>query len=201
MLRARCAGAAMGKAPFCRAVRRYRPDGEAVVAFDTHKFWKTLVTKGFSGAQAEVICNTLTEAVIQNQQQNGSAMVDKISHHKTEEWARHQVDACRRQMDDMKINFDNALAKQRDELKRIEANHKLDLSLEKSRITSETHRMTTLIQSFEDKCNLHTSKVAADLMGVRDRAETKIANQRWIVGSVFIGGLSISLTFVRFFIM
>jgi len=58
-----------------------------------------------------------------------------------------------------------------------------------------------MVQTFEVRCDLHTSKVAAELSAVKDKAETKLTNQRWVIGSVMIGGLSLTFAFIRFFVL
>ena len=169
--------------------------------FDTHLFWKELVAKGFSDKQAEVVCETLSEVIGRNNNHLRAMMVNKTEQYKLEEWVRRSIEDNRKEWTQIKGSLDTAIQKQKDDLKRVETNNKLDLSLEKSRVTSEINRMTTMVQTFEVVCKQHTSKVEAELAAVKDKAETKLVNQRWAFGSVMIGGLSVTFAFIRFFIM
>jgi len=190
---------ALTRPPSVWCLQRYGQSGG--FDYDTHYVWKALVAKGFTAQQAEVICDTLTEVIGHHNARLRTATVTKEEAQKLEEWVRQRVEAVKADMAGVRGSVESALQKQREEAKRIESSARLDLSLEKSRVGSELDRLQTMVQTFEVRCDLHTSKVAAELSAVKDKAETKLTNQRWVIGSVMIGGLSLTFAFIRFFVL
>eukprot|EP01012_Entosiphon_sulcatum_P055564 TRINITY_DN7773_c0_g1_i1.p1 TRINITY_DN7773_c0_g1~~TRINITY_DN7773_c0_g1_i1.p1 ORF type:complete len:254 (-),score=47.56 TRINITY_DN7773_c0_g1_i1:86-847(-) len=170
--------------------------------FDTHRLVVDLTKTGMPQEQAEALTKALQEIIGASNAQLKDQVVSigKDEERNLRHAVKADVDAVRKDLATLRLELETQLTRAKDELKRVEAGHRLDLSLEKGRVQSELDKLRTANSQTETSQNEALARLQGEVYAIRETTSTRIATQRWLVGlALAAGGLLTSwcVWFVR----
>ncbi|XP_045870940.1 coiled-coil domain-containing protein 90B, mitochondrial isoform X2 [Meles meles] len=179
------------------------------LTFDTHALVQNLETHGFDKAQAETIVSTLTTLSNISLDSIYKEMVTRAQQEITVQQLMSHLDSIRKDMVILeKSEFANLRAENQNETSQIRADNKLDINLERSRVTDmftdqekKLMEATTEFTSKDTKTRSIISetsnKIDTEIASLKTLMESnKLETIRYLAASVFTC-LAIALGFYR----
>jgi hypothetical protein len=211
----------------CTPVSPYRCIGG--FEFNTHQLVKDLIGTGLTEEQSEAVTTAVSQIIGMAFMQLHDELVSKqeqVTHEK--EW-RAELQKSANDSARLKLYVEKQDITHRDDIKRLEAGHRLDFSLEKGRVDSavadserranETHarlladlsamkaqlEIKILRQESETlnlvaKSDIRISKLEVDFHAFRDAVEKRRVEVKWYATSA-ISLISLVAVIIRFFVM
>eukprot|EP00996_Jenningsia_fusiforme_P003243 NODE_4046_length_871_cov_157.394161_g3732_i0.p1 GENE.NODE_4046_length_871_cov_157.394161_g3732_i0~~NODE_4046_length_871_cov_157.394161_g3732_i0.p1 ORF type:complete len:189 (-),score=49.72 NODE_4046_length_871_cov_157.394161_g3732_i0:167-733(-) len=169
--------------------------------FDTHYVIKELSEKGFTHDQAVAICD-----VFHSIQREGDAIFcDNVTSldllRELERSARANIDQLRNEMRQLREEMAVSVEQQKLFAKQTEVANRFDSRCEKILADNQIASVDAALRNVERKCTGRLSAVQSEVRSIKGTADVNLVNQRWMISSLVIGGMSLLLSFVRFVVL